>query len=612
MGRAGLALGFVLLSLAIGNAREYVSPGEQKIISERAQTVGYVPDFNGVATTFEDSRVFYVPTLGQLYPMLLYHRNTTLAVLGDLQSSGVRSFRLIDPSLAPPVVDFHQDPNGAFGAEEQFMALGLAPGVWTAEQERICAQTCAQNEAACVACTSVALLRVQYCRVPTAREFPSVRAPTQVPGEPYRLRWYFLIPLGSDVQSAAIGDVTGDGRPDVVAMSSSSFGGQDHHVFVFAQREDGTLLGGFRVYPYRGDAEGESGGSGLVLADLDENGVKDVVIGLDAGFVVLRADGAGGLLPPEPHEIVDGVARYADVVSAMDVNLDGHLDILTMGVSSRGHIYFGDGHGSFTQESSFDDSGLQGQSVSELQVEDLNSDGLPDLAMLQSSAHGNELQIDTQNGLGTLARTGLYSITPNELGLGYAGGVGLGDINGDGRPDVVVSANRTPAAPDRLWILTQNEQHHLDCPQLIPTSEEPDSVKIADLDGDGRKDIVVLHPDHLGYYLQRPDGLLEPEQLVPGPLLPRFGAHALAVGDITSDGCLDAVIAGGTEGLAVFYGCGGPRGVPALSAGMSVVLVALGCLFVQGIGFRQRGLFRRRRTQPEPNLCATPKVGRRS
>jgi hypothetical protein len=407
--------------------------------------------------------------------------------------------------------------------------------------------------------------------------------------------------VGSPVEAAAIGDVTGDARPDVVAMTAGSLesGARALSVFVFRQPEAG-LLGAPRQYSYAEASEG-TGGSDLVLADLDEDGIQDVVIAVYDGFVALRADGAGGLLPAEAHKSGDGSVHYSWQLAVLDVDLDGHLDVVTTGgsdVPPDHRVYFGDGRGGFPRDTSPDQADLLSAFLSELEVADLNGDGRQDLATLRTGVAGDQLRMARQDGLGTLVSWGAYSVPQNEIGKRRAAALALGDVNGDGRDDVVVSADGDRLL-DRLWIQTQTQQHVYTCPQLVPTAEQPGSVAIADLDGDQRMDVLVQHPKQLGFYLQKPNGLLEPEQMVPfesGMIQP---IGNLAVGDLYPDGCLDAVLAAGHEGLVVFYGCGGPPIQVPLGAGVPVVLLAAGCgLGIRALRARQRAA--RRAGQPPP------------
>ena len=79
----------------------------------------------------------------------------------------------------------------------------------------------------------------------------------------------------------------------------------------------------------------------------------------------------------------------------------------------------------------------------------------------------------------------------------------------------------------------------------------PSQVAIADMTGDGLKDVVVLHDSFhkIGVYRQLTGGGLQAEKLYP---LPDFGQlNQMAVGDINGDGKPDVVVVDNYNGLTI-------------------------------------------------------------
>jgi hypothetical protein len=89
-----------------------------------------------------------------------------------------------------------------------------------------------------------------------------------------------------------------------------------------------------------------------------------------------------------------------------------------------------------------------------------------------------------------------------------------------------------------------------------PSYDIPEPVRVADVNGDGRLDVVVAHGgwNALGAYLQQPDGTLAPEELYPISYASHYNSHGIAVGDINGDGANDVVIADYNNGLVILYG----------------------------------------------------------
>src|SRR5689334_20907203 len=102
---------------------------------------------------------------------------------------------------------------------------------------------------------------------------------------------------GSEADAVAIGDVSGDGLPDVVLSTVFAFEpGRDDRVWVYLQEADGSLAAP-RAYPFTIPIEPYTASAPVGLVDLDGDGVRDVVVGWYGGVSVLFADGTGGLMP---------------------------------------------------------------------------------------------------------------------------------------------------------------------------------------------------------------------------------------------------------------------------------------------------------------------------
>src|SRR5262249_37297944 len=108
-----------------------------------------------------------------------------------------------------------------------------------------------------------------------------------------------LIPLNVDGLSVAIGDVTGDGRNDVVfgsGMGHFSPPELVNKLFVAAQQTDGSLAA-----PVRYDQSQSTTMASFALADVNKDGLRDVVVAGSNGLEVFRQTAGGlvsdGLLP---------------------------------------------------------------------------------------------------------------------------------------------------------------------------------------------------------------------------------------------------------------------------------------------------------------------------
>lgn len=372
-------------------------------------------------------------------------------------------------------------------------------------------------------------------------------APLVTPREPapaaaagYALLPYSATMPGSWPEAVAIGDVTGDGRADVVMTTTYYFdAANDYHVFVYPQQLDGTL-GAPTSYPYASTANR----TGVVLVDLNEDGLRDVVIGHGTGISVLLASGSGGLA----SAVVTASTVAGDTLAAYDVNRDGHQDIVALGWHSPVAIHLGDGAGGFTSVSTL---ATTANGYNDLEIEDLNSDGVRDLAVMSGQGGQPYLSIHRHDGASAfLTPADPYNTTT------WAGGVGLGEVTGDGRNDAAVSVGGNRPA-SLLNIFTQTTGGLLSGPTTLASYDIPETVEVVDLDGDKREDVATLHGgwNRIGLYMQGAAGL-GAEVLYPIPYASHYGPQALAVGDFTSDGCADVAIADYNSGLVTLHGSG--------------------------------------------------------
>lgn len=285
-------------------------------------------------------------------------------------------------------------------------------------------------------------------------------------------------------------------------------------------------------------------GNALGAADFDEDGHLDAVAAGGDGLMLLRGDGAGGL---EPGASVDAGPNAAEIAVA-DVDGDGHADILAANHETR-HLTLlsGDGRGGFAPGRRIEVD--VAPHVHVVLARDVDGDGVVDLAVDHRDGEG--LLILRGAGGGRFAEGTLFG----GGGDPYRG-MAAGKVNGDGQLDFV-----TPN-PDEVGVLLSSGTTPYDLRRARAVDARgPFAVALADLDADGRLDLVAASgegSDIVQAY--RGDGAGGFQELHDSPIRAVPGPKRLATGDFDGDGVADVVVSG-WESAVVLFLFGGRDGI---------------------------------------------------
>jgi len=224
----------------------------------------------------------------------------------------------------------------------------------------------------------------------------------------------------------------------------------------------------------------------VAFADVDGDGDLDVIAALEADENRLYINDGQGVLSWK-RGVFKAAKHDTEHVRAVDFDGDGHVDAVFVAEDDQNHEYYlGNGDGTFRDVS----DRLPGMSEGNgLDVGDVDNDGRPDIVVGNSGSQGQDfLWLNDSLRPGHFIDRTMQNLPQvNDA----TQSIKLADLNGDGYLDMVVG-NEVP--PNRLLInngtgkFTEHADQ-LDLPEPLETRE----ALVFDVDGDGDPDIVFAN-----------------------------------------------------------------------------------------------------------------------
>ncbi|HEX4344634.1 MAG TPA: VCBS repeat-containing protein [Solirubrobacteraceae bacterium] len=276
------------------------------------------------------------------------------------------------------------------------------------------------------------------------------------------------------------------------------------------------------------------------VADLNGDGVPDLITtnGTTSNVAVELGNGDGSFAPPTYFGLNGG--QLPEDMAIGDVNNDGHLDLVLANVTTNNiSVLLGDGHGSFGTATNVDPGYILPEFV---RLGDFNEDGNVDIVSSNTGFDGAG-SILPGDGAGGFGAPLALSTGDNPSSLNVA------DINGDGHLDLVVGTSRSNSV--QVWAGDGGGSFAPPVSLGLNGATRPSLSAVADVDGDGRPDIVTSNLSTSAAYVKDVSVLLNTTP-PPSPATAQLGAHVPGYLSLTG-GSADFGSVVPTAGLATYF-----------------------------------------------------------
>lgn len=338
------------------------------------------------------------------------------------------------------------------------------------------------------------------------------------------------IAVGCGASNVIVGDLNNDRKPDLIVPC-----GQARAMTVLLGAGNGYFRASNPIsLP---DSPGD-----MVLGDV--NGDNNLDLAIDShdsyGVVVMLGDGKGGLAlaPNSPIVMKEGQHPHTHGLALADLNGDRKLDLVTVNSSDNDvSIAFGDGRGGFTRAPA---TFAVGPSPYPSALGDVNNDGHLDIiATATATGPLRAQQLPSSFALTLLLNDGRGAFRTSRLPLrtGEPWFAAIGDVNGNAKPDIVVTHHDHNAL---TVLLGDGAGHFTEAPgSPFDFGRNAFQVALADVNHDGRLDALAAAGEGVRVMLGDGRGNFKP---APGSPFPTGrGVWRLAVADMNGDGKLDIV-----------------------------------------------------------------------
>ncbi|TRX37771.1 FG-GAP-like repeat-containing protein [Flavobacterium restrictum] len=373
---------------------------------------------------------------------------------------------------------------------------------------------------------------------------------------------------GTNPYSVAVGDLDGDGKPDLAVANFSN-----NTVSVYRNTATSGVVGA-GSFATKIDFVTGSKPFSVAIADVDGDGKLDLAVAnyISSTVSVFRNKATTGAITAASFaaKVDFTTGTRPQIVAVADLDGDGKLDLATANYDGTVSLFRNTATSGSIVSGSFDakvDINI-GSSCGSIAIGDLDGDGKPDL--VTGNANNNIYVLRNTTTMGSITTAG-FATKVNYATTSISYSVAIGDLDGDGKLDLATANyNNVGVSVFRNTTTTGATNASFASRVDFSTSLNPQSIAIGDLDGDGKPDLAVASGGSNSLTLLRntaTSGTITTDSFAPRvDLTTGFFPISAVIADLDGDGKPDLTVANGNGStLSIFRNTNNNTNLSALS-----------------------------------------------
>ena len=309
------------------------------------------------------------------------------------------------------------------------------------------------------------------------------------------------------ISALVVADLNGDGKPDL------AYYGEPNELVV-QYNEGSNTWSAPKRWPIE---DGQLSQNALVAGDLNGDGRNDLVLLSEKNIYFLAQKEDHTLAEPQKIPLSSPVKA----VQVLDVDGDGKSDLLLVNWEDRNPFRFRlqKPNGELGPENYFPMSPIRSYWADNLET----NSRVQVISIAQNSGRAQISQFERKAAekLSGDFLKGQFQLLPLNKTDKARRGIRWADVNGDGRPDLLVAEPES----GQISIYFQEKDGSLSSPKTFPTLAGISELAVADWEGDGRPEIFMLSADEKQIGVTR----LDEKQRLPFPTLISLEGKPLAM-----------------------------------------------------------------------------------